>query len=341
MRVTVVGAGVVGLTTAWRLAGEGIGVRVVTDRPAEESTSIVAAAIWFPYLAEPHDRVARWGLETFEWLRALAAAEPAAGVSMSLCYGAAVDERRPAWADAVPAAYAPRFVPFDELPEAVRRLTAASPPPGAWRLIAPQVTPALHLPWLRQRLEIEVRTSITNLDAVDGDFVVNCTGPRAGALIDDPELKPTFGQIVAAPPGSVANDYVWADDRAPDAPVYFIPRAGETVLGGSNLAGNQLRGRASRRLPEEPSKGDSPERPWELPSLPEPRAEVGAAIVERFRQAGFEIEPGRSLAGWRPTRSAVRVERDGRVIHNYGHGGAGFTLAYGSAGSVLELLRSV
>jgi D-amino-acid oxidase len=33
----------------------------------------------------------------------------------------------------------------------------------------------------------------------------------------------------------------------------------------------------------------------------------------------------------------VRVEREGRVIHNYGHGGAGWTLAWGCAQDVVRL----
>ena len=50
--------------------------------------------------------------------------------------------------------------------------------------------------------------------------------------------------------------------------------------------------------------------------------------------------------GLRPfRRSGVRLERDrlrdGRtVIHNYGHGGAGFTLSWGCAREVLEVAVS-
>ncbi|MFC9060166.1 FAD-dependent oxidoreductase, partial [Streptomyces sp. NPDC057074] len=43
-----------------------------------------------------------------------------------------------------------------------------------------------------------------------------------------------------------------------------------------------------------------------------------------------------SLVGLRPARDAVRLERetlpDGRLlVHNYGHGGAGVTVAWGCA----------
>jgi D-amino-acid oxidase len=42
--------------------------------------------------------------------------------------------------------------------------------------------------------------------------------------------------------------------------------------------------------------------------------------------------------GLRPGRPQVRLERAGDVIHCYGHGGAGVTLAYGCARDVVALL---
>jgi D-amino-acid oxidase len=42
--------------------------------------------------------------------------------------------------------------------------------------------------------------------------------------------------------------------------------------------------------------------------------------------------------GLRPARPSVRVERDGDVVHCYGHGGAGVTLSWGTADEVSELV---
>ena len=35
----------------------------------------------------------------------------------------------------------------------------------------------------------------------------------------------------------------------------------------------------------------------------------------------------------------IRLEREGRIIHNYGHGGAGYTLSWGCAEAVAALAR--
>ena len=68
MRVTVLGAGVTGLTTASRLLAAGCRVRVVAAASIEESTSYLAAAVWFPTHVGPADRVAGWGRHTYDVL---------------------------------------------------------------------------------------------------------------------------------------------------------------------------------------------------------------------------------------------------------------------------------
>lgn len=65
-----------------------------------------------------------------------------------------------------------------------------------------------------------------------------------------------------------------------------------------------------------------------------------------------ELDPtGPIVQGLRPFREHnVRVERelrprkDGRpskIVHSYGHGGAGFALSFGCAGDVLDLVQEV
>ena len=57
MRVIVVGAGVIGLSSALRLAEHGHDVAVLARDLPPETTSAVAAALWYPYHALPRDAV--------------------------------------------------------------------------------------------------------------------------------------------------------------------------------------------------------------------------------------------------------------------------------------------
>ena len=75
MRIIVVGAGVVGLSCAVRLLEAGHRVDVVARDLPRETTSAVAAAIWYPYRALPQDRVTAWAAASYAVFAALAAPE--------------------------------------------------------------------------------------------------------------------------------------------------------------------------------------------------------------------------------------------------------------------------
>ena len=64
MNVIVLGAGVVGLSSAIRLRDAGFDVTVWADRLSPLTTSDVAAAIWYPYKAEPVEKMRVWGEQT-------------------------------------------------------------------------------------------------------------------------------------------------------------------------------------------------------------------------------------------------------------------------------------
>jgi D-amino-acid oxidase len=66
-------------------------------------------------------------------------------------------------------------------------------------------------------------------------------------------------------------------------------------------------------------------------------------ILNRMKGSGImqEIDILEELVGLRPKRSTVRFEFDPEfptIFHNYGHGGAGFTVAWGCALEVAGLL---
>lgn len=112
----MLGGGVVGLSSAIRLAEAGWRVTLWSPDPPAATTSAVAAAVWFPYEAGPRDRVLAWGDATRRELERLAREAPAGGVHVR----AGLDLRRgpapdPWWGAALPS---------------VRRCAPGDLPPG-------------------------------------------------------------------------------------------------------------------------------------------------------------------------------------------------------------------
>ncbi|MEO7094549.1 MAG: FAD-dependent oxidoreductase [Polyangiales bacterium] len=302
MQITVVGAGVIGLTTALALEERGHTVRIIAAATGANTTSDVAGAVWFPYRAGPPHKVAVWAGRTRSWLETIAP-DHSAGVDLLTGYEITTDEGmdppRPWWAAAIEVSRAPAPV------------TGA---PLAWKFAAPRVEPSRFLPWLATKLQAQIDThTVTDLAAVAGDLVVNCTGLGARALVADEEVSALFGQIVLTAPGGVDRGITVTDHRDPDEIFYVIPRRGELVLGG-----------VTRAMPHDAAHERDPE--------------VSRRILDHAAALGFPIgEVLRERTGLRPYRNEVRLERVGRVIHNYGHGGAGFTLCRGCAEDVVAL----
>ncbi len=42
--------------------------------------------------------------------------------------------------------------------------------------------------------------------------------------------------------------------------------------------------------------------------------------------------------GLRPGRNEIRLEKEGKIIHNYGHGGASFTVSWGCTKEVAGII---
>jgi D-amino-acid oxidase len=56
-RAAIIGAGVSGLTCGVVLAEHEWNVTIFADETGEQTTSAAAAAVWFPYDAEPADKI--------------------------------------------------------------------------------------------------------------------------------------------------------------------------------------------------------------------------------------------------------------------------------------------
>ncbi|WP_328437337.1 FAD-binding oxidoreductase [Streptomyces sp. NBC_00444] len=297
--IIVVGGGVIGLTTAVVLAERGRRVRVWTRDPVERTTSAVAGALWWPYRIEPVAQARRWALRSLDVYEELAGRPEVTGVRM---VEGVLGETGPedAWA-------------AERLP-GLRPATAEEyQGTGLWARL-PLIDMAVHLPWLRERFlgaggAIEVRT-VSGFAEVDAPVVVNCTGLGARELVPDASVRPVRGQLVVVENPGIRTWLVSTD--AAGAMAYFFPQPGRLLLGGT-----------------------ADEDDFST----EPDPAVAEAIVRRCAALRPEIAGARVLdhrVGLRPARDTVRLEReplpDGRLlVHNYGHGGAGITVAWGCA----------
>ncbi|MEO3974669.1 FAD-dependent oxidoreductase [Streptomyces sp. CAU 1734] len=312
--VIVVGSGVSGLTTAVVLAERGLRVRVRTREAAELTTSSVAGALWWPYRIEPKELVGEWTVRSLRVYEELARRPEATGVR--LVAGVLADTR---------------FAELGPWAAEVAGLRAARPgelPAGhteGVRARVPLVDMPVHLAWLRQRLEaaggvVETRP-VASLDAAAAEarVVVNCSGIGARELVPDPSVGPVRGQLVLVENPGIEEWLVLADGASART-TYLLPQPGRLVLGGTAEEGDGRR---------------------------EPDPVTAAGIVERCARIYPAIADARVLGhrvGLRPARAGgVRIEAErlpggGLVVHNYGHGGAGVTVAWGCARAAAALV---
>lgn len=306
MRVVVVGAGVVGLAAAIRLREATLDAEVWARQVTPDTTSDVAAAMWYPYRAWPPAAVTGWAATTYRELLRLAGV-PGSGVRIRA--GTQLLRRPtpdPWWVSAVP--------------DFARAATVPPRYADGFRFTAPVADMSVYLPFLMSRFRslggAVLPRTVRDLTVVlaDADAVVNCAGLGAGRLADDDSVVPVRGQVIRVAQPGIEEWLLDEDD--PAGPAYVVPREGDVVLGGTADEG---------RVDLTPDPGEA------------------AAILERCVALEPRLVGARVLGhavGLRPVRPAVRVDREPHrpLVHNYGHGGAGVTLAWGCADEVVRLI---
>lgn len=217
---------------------------------------------------------------------------------------------------------------------------------SATRFTSVCINTAIYLPWLlsqcceqgvtfRRGCFQHVREAL-ELDDRKVDIVINCTGLGAARLggVMDSKLTPARGQIVLVSndAGGRMMDFSGTDDGADEA-CYVMSRAagGGTVLGGSY------------------QKGDwNPNVDHNLAIRIMKRAVKACPALTRGTGKIEDLDVLRHSVGLRPVREGgARVDKerlgeDGSwIVHNYGHGGAGYQCSYGCAEGVLKLVEEI
>lgn len=300
MEAWVVGAGVIGLTTGLRLLERGFTVKAISRQEVLQTTSVVAAAIWHPYRARD-PRLDDWSRTSLRRYRELAAETPEAGVDeLTIVEDVRPGTTPPAWT---------RFLPEFE------------PGPDRWRMRVARAEPLLFLEWLRGRFEAlggelhYLPAGVASLEALvdPGRIVVNCSGLGGRTLCADAGVRAVRGVVLRVRDPGLRDARL--DERDENRPTYVIPRRHDCILGGT------------AEIDRECLDTDETLR----------REILDRCTALEPRLAGAEVLG--HAAGLRPVRDRVRLEAarldgGGPVIHNYGHGGSGFTVAFGCAEEV-------
>lgn len=150
------------------------------------------------------------------------------------------------------------------------------------------------------------------------DIIINCTGMGSKTLVDDEQVYPVRGQVL-----NVEAPWLKHFIRVGDGKTYIYPGVHNVTIGGT---------RQEQDCRLQVDEGDT------------------SSILERCCRLEPSLAHAKVLREWvglRPSRRNPRVEREqlqmqGRtvpVVHNYGHGGWGVTLAWGTALDALGLVR--
>jgi D-amino-acid oxidase len=329
-RVAVVGAGVSGLTCATLLAEAGHETVIFAEEAGTHTTSAAAGAIWFPYDVEPLESAIRWALESFETFENLCR-QHNSGVSMielrTFCRHGTI--QIPEWAarlGAIALNQSEISADFIGTKQGTRDWNQSRHDreqifASGYAMRVPLIDTTIYLDYLASRFvaaggTINAKARFNRLEEVSFDFgiVINCAGIGAQRLVPDPELEPHRGQVVIVEKLALACAVV-----CDDAPLmYSIPRTNDCVFGGTNDLGDN-------RQSDPTTSAAILAECCRVLNVPPPRVVAERVGLRPFRRSGVRLQADRL--------------GDGRVVfHNYGHGGAGFTLSWGCAQEVLQLI---
>lgn len=319
--ITVIGCGVIGLTSALRLLEAGFPVQILAERLPPDTTSDRAGALCFPFKAGPPERCLGWAGESLG-VYSREAVRPGALVTETDCL---VLEASGADASG-------RNIPWQMTrlgPERLRRADPSELPDGYAHGFVIRVPLIQCGPYLRRLMERFLaagghirQARLERLEDTPGDLLVNCSGLGALQLAEDQSLAPVSGHILAvrpAPPSSPVRCFFEEGAGTDGAPTYAFPRPDRCVLGGTAVHGDW----------------NQTVDPQVIRSI-----RVRTARIEPVLADAEEITRYVCLRPYRPEvrLEAVRLTDGRRVVHNYGHGGSGWTLSWGCAAEVLTLV---
>ncbi|HEX8334299.1 MAG TPA: FAD-dependent oxidoreductase [Segetibacter sp.] len=309
-KICVIGSGISGLSTAYRLSEAGYEVQVVASKLPPDTTSNKAAAFWFPYHVRNFARAIYWSQRSYEVFKKMSAIEDT-GISMKKLVKVVhnLEDEDLSWLETLPKGCY-KELPKNEVPEGFIL---------AYEVYVPLIETQIFLPWLMKKLKeknVSFETKeIKSLDEISSQFkfIINCTALGSRQLCNDSSIYPIRGQVALVEPNESLPIFLHNQQ-----PFYIVPRKDATIIGGT-----------------------FEENIDEVATYPETLNRLHQQAISIFSQLKGTTIKG-SWAGLRPFRKEIRLEKeaDTNIIHNYGHGGSGFTVAWGCAEEVLSIVQN-
>ncbi|XP_064641645.1 D-aspartate oxidase-like [Lineus longissimus] len=323
-KIVVIGAGVVGLSAAVQLQEKypNADITLVADKFAKETTSNGAAGIYRPTMhhsaGNDLQQMRQWSKDSWDFLHGLARSAGAAesGNQLVTLFNVSKDY-------VGPGVYSEFCLDYRELTLDQVHTWGTQFNHGYTATVV--ITQCIrYLPWLMIRFKekggkVEKRR-VDSFDEFTGkyDIVVNCTGFGSRKLLGDMKVYPVRGQILqVSAPWIKHAVYENSGDGT-----YIIPCTDYVVVGGCREVNNfstDVNEKQSEEIFEKACRFYPPLR--------------GAKII-------------RSWAGLRPYREPIRVEKEImniggqklKVVHNYGHGGNGVCLSWGTSVNAVKMV---
>jgi D-amino-acid oxidase len=202
------------------------------------------------------------------------------------------------------------------------------------------------------------------------ETIVNCGGAWGPGLMGDPERSRFVqGSLVRVDVGGilprsrttseiVSYNYhptasIYSDTKGAPADVYFYPRSDGLLLGGTRLESVELSADDSRAVDglkawsgERWTKGTLELRqianPQMVELVPAPIITLNRDLILRLTGLDIATYPKSVMTGYRHKRTTTRLDQSVhdsmRIVHNYGHGGAGVTLSWSCAIKVASMV---
>lgn len=304
-KIAVVGAGILGLTNAVMAQEAGFQTTIYSELHTYHTTSRIAGATFAPYSVPLTEQVIQLTADGWSTFTDLAEDTQKTGVRKINYWEIESD-----WVD-------PKQKPYLEVMRDLQIFERPHVPGGYLHGLRYQtfmIDMPIYLPYLVRRFMdqggifvTQKFTSLEEMAQLEDDAIFNCTGLGAKELTGDQNMVAMKGQLAVVGSRLDLTDAIKHDGFY----AFPQPQTRRTILGGTVVENS------------------------------DPTVEPGTtqAIIngnKRILPGLSEKDVIEAVVGLRPFRkNDVRIETenvDGKlVIHNYGHGGAGVTLSWGSA----------